>query len=150
MASQFSIVCDSREQTPFDFKGYPVVYKSLSTGDYSIDGLENLICVERKSLQDFVGCCGSGRDRFKRELQRMKAYRYRHIIIEATYNKMLNGTWRSKLKPSHVTGSMVSWSNRYQIPIWLASDHEKATDLCFNLLRTAHQQLQEFVKAIKI
>ena len=78
------IVIDSREQAPFEFTTLRARVDKLDTGDYSVYGLEHLVCVERKSLPDLLGCCGRERERFVRELQRMKAYRFRMLIIEAT------------------------------------------------------------------
>ena len=77
------IIIDSREQHPFDFQG-PTQIGTLATGDYSIVGLEHLLAVERKSLDDLLACIGHERDRFKRELQRLRAYRFRMLVIEAT------------------------------------------------------------------
>ena len=60
----FTIIIDSREQTPWDFTNGPECERgTLSTGDYSIKGLEDFIAIERKELEDFIGCCGRQRDR---------------------------------------------------------------------------------------
>lgn len=62
------IVIDSREQCPFTFGGYDcgVVRGALATGDYSLAHLEHQIAIERKSLDDLLGCLTSGRERFAR------------------------------------------------------------------------------------
>jgi ERCC4-type nuclease len=60
---------DTREQTPLDLSPLQVDVAGLSTGDYSVKGLEHLVSVERKSLGDFLGVCGGERERFERELQ---------------------------------------------------------------------------------
>lgn len=69
---EMRIVRDSRERTPFPFdddkyKGVILSEGSLTTGDYSIVGLENQVAVERKSLPDFVASISTGRERFERE-----------------------------------------------------------------------------------
>lgn len=73
----YTIAVDTREQAPYRFAGEPVASATLAAGDYSLAGLEHLIAVERKELGDLVGCMTHDRDRFKRELQRLRAYRYR-------------------------------------------------------------------------
>ena len=120
------IVVDSREQCPWQFENLPSEPGSLATGDYSVRGLEHLIAVERKSLDDLLSCVGIHRDRFRRELQRLKAYRFRALIIEASHADLEAGQWRSQLKPSHVLGSLSAWMAQFDLPIWLAGDHEAA------------------------
>ena len=116
------IVIDSREQTPLAFENLPAEVGTLGTGDYSIRGLEHLIAVERKSLPDLLACCGRERDRFKRELQRLKAYPFRLLVIETTAAELEAGDWRSKLKPNHVLGSLAAWQAQYSLPVWLGGD----------------------------
>ena len=65
-------IIDTREQLPLELPLRSIT-DTLPTGDYSVSGFEDLICVERKSLPDLIGCMTSGRTRFERELQRMKA-----------------------------------------------------------------------------
>src|SRR5690242_13649754 len=61
----FITIIDTRETAPYSFAGLradakdhnrqlviPTKFAGLPTGDYSIEGMENLIVVERKSLAD--------------------------------------------------------------------------------------------------
>lgn len=73
--SKVECIIDSREQTPLDSSLLQTTTGTLATADYTIRGLEHVVAVERKSLSDLVGCVGSDRGRFERELQRMLAYR---------------------------------------------------------------------------
>ena len=65
----FKVITDSRERTPYKFKNS--VTRKLDTGDYSIEGYEYQVCVERKTKADAYGTIGNGRSRFIKELQRM-------------------------------------------------------------------------------
>lgn len=121
------VVVDTREQNPFVFESLPTTRGTLDTGDYSVAGLEHLIAVERKSLPDLLGCLGHGRDRFKRELQRLRAYRFRLLVVEADAATIECGEWRSQLKPAHVFGALASWTADFGLPIWLAGKHELAS-----------------------
>lgn len=120
-----TIIVDSREQAPFEFEN-PVEVGALATGDYSIKGLEHSIAAERKSLDDLLACCGRERERFKRELQRLKACPFRLLVVESDAAELERGEWRSKLHPSHVLGSLAAWQAQYGLPIWLAGDHGAA------------------------
>lgn len=128
--TDFTIIVDSREQTPLNFKikdfEIPTIEKGLPTGDYSVVGLEDHICVERKSLADLVGCVTSGRDRFERELMRMQAYPTRLLVIESTWSEIEAGKYRSKTNPQSVVGSLISWQERYNIPIMMCENHTRA------------------------
>ena len=93
--------------------------------------------MERKSLDDLLACIGIHRDRFKRELQRLRAYRFRALIIEANYNDLERGGWRSKIQPSAVLGSLAAWQCQYSLPIMLAGTHEAGAEFCERFLYQA-------------
>lgn len=130
-----TFLIDSREQLPFDFFAIserlsqtakkPISLKSkigtLTTGDYSIEGLENHICIERKAPDDLLGCIGNGRERFERELKRMLSYPARCIVVECPYSALEAGIFRSKISPSAITGSIIGWME-LGIPFFFASD----------------------------
>ena len=95
-------LCDSREQAPLDLAPLKVERSTLATGDYSIRGCERIICIERKSLPDLVACVGVERERFDREMARILAYPCRALVIEATWDNILNGTVPSEPTPEDV------------------------------------------------
>jgi len=75
------VVIDSREQEKLVFTRLQSTVRTLVTGDYGILGCEQFAAVERKSISDLVGSVSSGRERFERELLRMKAYGFRRLVI---------------------------------------------------------------------
>ncbi|MCZ6651725.1 MAG: hypothetical protein O7D91_01675, partial [Planctomycetota bacterium] len=109
------VIIDTREQHPWSFANLPTERATLDSGDYSIVGLTHLVVVERKSLPDLLGCLGRERDRFKRELQRLRGYRFRCLVVEASYADLEGGGWRSKIQPSHVLGSLAAWMAQYSL-----------------------------------
>ena len=69
------IICDSREQNGYAFSAYPDVMATtgtLTTGDYSLAGFTDKVAIERKELSDLIGCLTHDRDRFTRELERLR------------------------------------------------------------------------------
>ena len=48
MATNLNIIIDSREQKPWEFPGHTTAVAKLDTGDYSVKGLEDILCIERK------------------------------------------------------------------------------------------------------
>jgi ERCC4-type nuclease len=145
------IIIDTREQTPWQFPSDVQVERgTLATGDYSLAELESLVAIERKSLSDFIGCCsGDNRQRFKRELQRLKAYRCRAVVIEANMGQMMSGQYRSSIHPHSVVGTLFSWQTRYNIPFVLAGDAMGGTAVCMAIFRTFLKQLNEITQAVQ-
>ena len=54
-------IIDSREQMPFDLVPLRTRAGTLQAGDYSIQGLESLVAIERKSLPDLLSCIAGER-----------------------------------------------------------------------------------------
>lgn len=79
-----TIVTDSREQTPLRFANLPTVAGALVSGDYSICGLEDRFAIERKSPADLVGSVGRERDRFGRELHRLRGFDFARLLVVGT------------------------------------------------------------------
>ena len=44
----FTIIVDTREQTPWEFGFHNTAKRKLDTGDYSMEGYESLFTIERK------------------------------------------------------------------------------------------------------
>lgn len=84
--AKFTIIQDTREQTPwmFDYeKGIAHEIGTLKTGDYTLKGYEDKICIERKGcIEEFANNLGRDFSRFKRELIRMDDYAHSFIICE--------------------------------------------------------------------
>lgn len=144
------VVIDTREQNPWSFASLPTELGSLATGDYAVKGLEHLIAVERKSLPDLLACIGHERDRFKRELQRLRAYRFRCLVVEASYADLECGQWRSQLKPSAVLGSLVAWTAQFELPIWLVGTHQAGAEFCERYLFQAARRIAQENAAVGV
>jgi DNA excision repair protein ERCC-4 len=131
-------IVDTRERTPLDLDPLRTRRATLTSGDYSVEGLENIVAVERKSLLDLVACCGRERARFEREIMRLLAYPVRCLVIESGWRQIEQGSWhwRSKLLPSHVIGSLIGWTAA-GLPVILAGNHQRAGRLVVKLLFTA-------------
>ena len=97
---------------------------TLTTGDYSVLGLEHIVAVERKSLSDYLGSIGNNRDAFEREMQRMLAYPYRALVIEANWDELEAGGYeRSRMAPQSVIGTTIGWMMK-GIPVAMVGTRE--------------------------
>ena len=108
-------VIDTREQKPWALTPLKTQRGTLTTGDYSVVGLEAEIAVERKSLGDLLGCVGGGRMRFEQCIERLQAYPTRAVIVECSFQEFEGGGWtagsavRSKVSPAAAMGSVLGW-----------------------------------------
>jgi DNA excision repair protein ERCC-4 len=122
--SQCRAVIDSREQLPYTLAPLTAEVGTLSTGDYGLAGeFSGLVCLERKSLGDFLSSCTTGRERFDRELQRMQAYPSRAIVVEATWSDIERGEWRARATPAGIKASITSFVSR-GIPVMLCGNRD--------------------------
>jgi len=145
----FTIVIDRREQTPWTFgPDARTVMGTLTSGDYSIAGLQERVAIERKSLPDLVSCITTGRDRFKRELHRLRGFDCRAVVVEATVSDILAHSYRSKTHPNSVIGSVLSWQVRYGVPFVWAGEHGAV--IALRLLQAYHRQLVDMVTALGV
>lgn len=129
------VTIDTREQAPFLFHGYPCVthVETLHTGDYSIPGQS--IVIERKSLGDLCGCMTTGRERFERELERMKDFDSACVVVEEPLNSLTHGDYRSNLNPHSFEQSVLSFMIRYRVPFLFGHNRRHAEYIAFNCLR---------------
>lgn len=74
-----NIIIDTRERKPYIF-GLKSIKKGLKTGDYSLEGYEDRIVVERKGRADIESCWHKAR--FKRELERLSEIPHSFLILE--------------------------------------------------------------------
>ena len=122
---QITAVVDTREQNPLDLSPLQTTPGTLTTGDYSVLGLESVVSIERKSEDDMLSCIGTDRERFDREVQRLLAFPVRALVVESTWARFEAGGWRSHLGPAPVIGSLLGWS-AMGLPIVMAGDHHTA------------------------
>lgn len=97
MVKKPTILVDTREKIPFDFEGdnafADVVYEKLDVGDYTLEGLEHIIAIERKySADELYNNFGSkaGNKRIQAEFDRMSDVKYKFIVIEETLEDIMN------------------------------------------------------------
>lgn len=111
------IIIDNREQAPLEFTRLASVRGTLQSGDYSVVGCETLFSIERKSISDLTGCVAGGRDRFERELHRLRGFRFARLLIVGSVEAIEAGEYRSKIKPKAVLNTLSAFETRYNIPV---------------------------------
>lgn len=146
------IVVDSREQAPFPFTDYDaeIAQGTLQAGDYSLVGLEPLVAVERKSLPDLVACLGRERDRFERELERLRGFESAAVVVEAPMSALALGEYRSALNPKAAYESVVAFMVRYRLTFYFAQDRRGAEHFTFSFLRHYWRTVERRYQAVAL
>ena len=134
----FSVIADTREQATdksrrrYASMGVPVERATLDFGDYTWnavlpDGrpiydtenrIQPRITIERKeSLDELAPCFTRSRDRFRREFQRAADHQARIFLIveNASFEKLVNGRYRSRFNPNAFLASVTAYTVRYNM-----------------------------------
>lgn len=140
------ILIDTREQAPFGFNGYDVTPETatLPVGDYSLPGFEDRAAIERKSLNDLIGCLmGKDRERFERELARGRHYDLFAVVVEASLADVSQGRYRSEMKAQAALQSIITMQVRYRVPFMWCGNRAGAEYMTHGLLSKYLREISE-------
>lgn len=121
-----TILVDTREQTPLLFANLPTERATLATGDYSVKGFESDFCIERKSVADLVQSATFERERFERELVRMRGYSFRRLLVVGSLADIEGHNYRSQANPKAIIASLTAFEVRYSLPVCFRETPEAA------------------------
>lgn len=116
--------------------------------DYSIDGLEYEIQIERKSLSDLYSTLGQRRFEFQAEIQVLNECEFAAVVIEADWQTiLLSPPPNAQMPPKVVSRTILSWSLRYPRVHWLCAMNRRHGELItFQLLMRYWELRQERLK----
>ncbi|MCP4677616.1 MAG: hypothetical protein GY854_19295 [Deltaproteobacteria bacterium] len=142
-ANKVVIVVDTREQLPYSFDEDKAdsVRRKLAAGDYSIEGFEDRVAVERKTMDDFVNTVIHRRKRFYKELRLLAEYELACVVVEASLETVHNGLYVGEAHPNAVFGSAVSICVDFGVPVFFCSDRQLARKFTEMFLLRAHRRL---------
>lgn len=142
----FTIVRDTREKKPYNFRRTDCTDEALTTGDYTVEGFEDTFAIERKSLPDFLKSITWERDRFKREIKRGDELLAFTVVIEAPLSDITNWNYDREVHPNSVLGTVENWSAYHNVEFHWGGDRQGAKDFTFDTLESwynAHQSMLE-------
>jgi ERCC4-type nuclease len=121
------VLVDTRERQPFPLhENHPNWIGgerrvALKTGDYTVEGMESLLCLERKNLADLVACTVTYRRRFLAACGRLARFRWKAILVEATFEDIKGGfdafDIPSEVHPNAVSGLLDAIEAKFGIPV---------------------------------
>ena len=131
LTTPFRVIVDTREQTPYLFhdlevkrgkKKFPLVVltdkKKLDTGDYSIEGHEDKVTIERKSFEDAMSTFTQGHARFERELDRLQEMQWSAILLEFEWSRIFRIHSDRSINPRAIDGMIHAWAQRFPSVHW--------------------------------
>ena len=153
----FNIVVDTREQKPWDFNdSFNITKAKLDTGDYSIEGLEHLVCIERKSSVNEVSN-NITEKRFKDVLDRMAGFPHPHILFEFDLHDILNfphnsgipqRLWKNlRISPLFLLKYITEINTVYGIHTHFCGDRENAKALAVSIMKRVSELRDKEKKA---
>lgn len=144
------ILIDTREQMGWDFSFFDVETKSqkLDTGDYTIEGTDNLICVERKrNTGELAINLGQKKKQFDAEMERMKDFKFKYLVFEFSIGDMMSfpknsGIPKDKLSKIRMNSKYMmkcleEYQNKYGIEILYCNNKDEACETALELFKEA-------------
>lgn len=137
------IIVDTREQERYEFKatehcaGFEIA--KLDCGDYGLKQYPNLIVIERKkSVDELCGNFGINRERFERELERMKSIKLKYIVVEDYWTSIFRPHF-SNLPVNVIFESIFALELKYNIHFIFAGTRSMAHNIVRVLLLRAYK-----------
>jgi len=83
----YTVIKDTREKDGWIFSPYDMCdgmeVNTLHTGDYTLRGFEDVVCVERKaSVSEIAINLGKKKKAFYNEMERMRDFNFRYLLLE--------------------------------------------------------------------
>lgn len=120
-----TLIHDDREKKPWSNEylggGFKTEIRRLKVGDYTIKGMEKLVCIERKAnWEEIANNIGAAKNRnnFEKELIAMGKFPIRMLIINASYAQIPSMVRHSQyVTPTVITDWMIKIELEYGISV---------------------------------
>jgi len=146
--SKFLVIKDTREKDGWYFKEsnycQGMIDQKLDTGDYSVQGLEDVLCIERKgSVSEIANNIVD--KRFDRELDRMKEFKYKFLILEFGIKDIMSfpegsdiprAKWNKiRIKGSFILKRLAEIQTKYDIHVVACEDKACAWHMTSSIMK---------------
>lgn len=145
----FTIIIDTREQTPWEFGLHTTAHRKLDTGDYSIEGFESILAIERKKSVNEIAT-NITEPRFKDVLERMSHIPHRFMLfefdLEDVYNYPVGSNvpkkmWdKLKISSKYIMKCLSQIQIKYGIHIIYCGCSENAEKMAVSLMKRVYEQ----------
>ncbi|MBW1794827.1 MAG: hypothetical protein JRJ38_10420 [Deltaproteobacteria bacterium] len=138
-----TVIIDSSERMGYTFCRFSnwfagTVKKRLKHGDYSIQGMEEQISIERKTLPDLVGSIIFKRKQFIKNMEQFSNLKKKCVVIEASFSEVKSLYSESNAHPNAVVGSLIAIQEKWDIPFYFLDSFELSEEFVASMLSKYH------------
>lgn len=145
--NNFTIIIDTREQQPWSFPHHVTANRKLDAGDYSIEGLENVLAIERKKSVNEIAN-NVVESRFKDALTRLSQHKYAFLLLEFDIEDILNypigsnlpkRLWdKVKISPAFLMKNVLEWQLDFNIKVIFCGSPSNAEKIAEYIFKKIH------------
>ena len=157
------IIVDTREvsekewerthSAPIPITEFRLVRDTLPVGDYGIIGFSKwdypAFIIERKEKNDFCACMGNERARFEREVEKMRQFRFRALLVECDRTDIVNGFYQSQISPATCLSTVDVFSVRAGLQTFWCGNKAGCARQVENLVRMFCQGIVNDVERLE-
>lgn len=155
--AEYIILRDTREKQGWDFPRdtlcLGVEDTALKTGDYTIKGYEEFICIERKkSVSEIAANIGKYKKRFEAEMRRIEKIEYRYIICEFSLQDIIEYPKLSNIPKNRrdnmvITGKyilkcLIEYQLEYGVQVIFCDNADNAAAFARSLMKRIHEKVE--------
>ena len=148
---EFNIIVDTREQNAWEFGNHTTSRVKLDTGDYSIEGLEHLLTIERKqSVSEIAN--NITEKRFAPFLERMSLIPHKFMLFEFDLEDVYQfpvgsdipkRMWdKLRISSSYILKQISLFHIKYGIHTVFCGDSDNAEKMAVRIMRTVYDKYQ--------
>lgn len=148
------IIQDTREQKPLEFqlKGNDlIIVQKLEHGDYSIEGMEDILCIERKASASEIAN-NIKEERFYRLLAEVSSYHFAVIVCEFPFSDVVNFPYiscipnsvrkRIKVRGNYLISQIADIQATYRIPFIFCDSAKNAAKYTYAFMRKVYDNYE--------
>ena len=146
---EFTIIVDTREQKPWSFSHHVTANHKLDTGDYSIEGLEHILSIERKrNVAEFAN--NITERRFKDVIDRLSKIPHSFILFEFDFDKIMSfpigsdipkKIWdKIRVSPSFIIKNIIDLQIEHNINIIFCGNSANAETIALAIMKKIHRE----------
>lgn len=147
--NNFTIIIDTREQKPWTFEENTTAHHKLDTGDYSIEGLQEIVAIERKRNVAEVAN-NITESRFEDVIDRLKKIKYPFVLLEFNLDDVMRypigstipkKLWsKIRITPNFIIKHLLDLELEHNIKIIFCGNSSNAEKIALNIMKRIYKK----------
>lgn len=146
--TDFTIIVDTREQKPWSFEYQATANHKLDTGDYSIQGLESVLAIERKrNVAEIAN--NITEKRFKDVIDRLSKIKHSYMLFEFDMESVMRypigsdipkRLWdKIRISPAFIIKNLIDLQVDHNIKILFCGNSSNAEKVALSIMRKIYK-----------